>query len=93
MTPEDVERLAQSFTLACLRIASDNSLAPVHHEREALMSAIRSVFAERDALRTRMREIYEVYAGSEGFIPETAPEAYQQRLIKQMVALAAQEKP
>lgn len=36
-----------------------------------------------------LREIYEVYAGSDGFIPETAPEGYQQRLIKQMADIAS----
>ena len=40
-------------------------------------------------LEAAMREIYEVYAGSEGFIPETCPEAYQQQLIKEMSDVAA----
>jgi hypothetical protein len=31
-----------------------------------------------------LREIREIYAGMDGFIPETAPEGYQQRIIKQM---------
>ncbi len=31
-----------------------------------------------------IREIYEIWAGSDGLIPETAPEAYQERLILQM---------
>ena len=30
------------------------------------------------------KEIVEIYAGMEGFIPETAPEAYQQTIIKLM---------
>jgi len=30
------------------------------------------------------KEIIEIYAGMEGFIPETAPEAYQQTIIKRM---------
>ena len=30
------------------------------------------------------KEIIEIYAGMEGFVPETAPEAYQERIIKQM---------
>lgn len=47
--------------------------------------------AELDAA---LREAYEVYAGSDGFIPETAAEGYQQQLIKQMVDIigAALEK-
>lgn len=38
--------------------------------------------------QSALREIYEVYAGSESFIPETAPEAYLQRLLKQMADIA-----
>ena len=37
------------------------------------------------ALEAALREAYEVYAGSDGFIPETAAEGYQQQIIKQMV--------
>jgi len=40
-------------------------------------------------LEAAMREIYEVYAGSEGFIPETCAEGYQQQLIKEMSDIAA----
>jgi len=40
-------------------------------------------------LEAAMREIYEVYAGSEGFIPETCAEGYQQHLIKEMSDIAA----
>ena len=35
-----------------------------------------------------MREIYEVWAGSEGILSETASEAYQDRLIQQMKSIA-----
>ena len=40
-------------------------------------------------LQDAFREIYEVYAGSEGFIPETCAESYQQQLIKEMADIAA----
>jgi hypothetical protein len=40
---------------------------------------------ENKRLRTALRDAYEVYAGSDGFIPETAAEGYLQRIIKQMV--------
>mgnify|MGYP000016372783 CR=1 FL=1 len=40
-------------------------------------------------LEDAFREIYEVYAGSEGFIPETCAEGYQQQLIKEMADIAA----
>jgi hypothetical protein len=53
--------------------------------------------AEIERLRAALRGAYEVYAGSDGFIPETAAEGYQQQIIKQMVdaistALAKEEK-
>lgn len=40
---------------------------------------------ENTRLRAALRNAYEVYAGSDGFIPETAGEGYQQQIIKQMV--------
>ena len=41
-------------------------------------------------LEDAFREIYEVYAGSEGFIPETCAESYQQQLVKEMAEIAAE---
>ena len=41
--------------------------------------------AENERLRKALREAYEIYANSDGFIPETAAEGYQQHIIKQMV--------
>ena len=43
-----------------------------------------------EELQDAFREIYEVYAGSEGFIPETCAEGYQQQLIKEMADIAAE---
>jgi len=43
-----------------------------------------------EELQNAFREIYEVYAGSEGFIPETCAEGYQQQLIKEMSDIAAE---
>jgi hypothetical protein len=40
-------------------------------------------------LQDAFREIYEVYAGSNGFIPETCAESYQQQLIEEMADIAA----
>ena len=39
------------------------------------------------ALEATLREAYEVYAGSDGFIAETAAEGYLQQLIGEMVAI------
>jgi hypothetical protein len=38
-----------------------------------------------ERLTAALRGAYEVFAGSDGFIPETAAEGYQQQIIKQMV--------
>ena len=57
------------------------------------ITALRS---EVERLRAALREAYEVYAGSEEFIPETCGEGYQQQIIKQMVQIisaALKEKP
>lgn len=35
-------------------------------------------------LEARLHEVQEIYAGMEGFIPETAPEGYTLRIIEQM---------
>lgn len=40
---------------------------------------------EVERLRAALRDAYEVHAGSDGFIPETCAEGYQQQIIKQMV--------
>ena len=36
-------------------------------------------------LEAALRAAYEVYAGSDGFVPETCAEGYQQQIITQMV--------
>jgi len=41
--------------------------------------------AENERLRAWLREAFEVYANSEGFISETAAEGYQQQVIKQII--------
>ena len=40
-------------------------------------------------LKSAMREIYEVWAGSEGLVDTTASEAYQMMLIENMRDIAA----
>ena len=41
------------------------------------------------ALKAGMREIYEVYANSEGIVETTAPEAYMAWLVKEMRDIAS----
>ena len=42
-------------------------------------------------LTARLHEVYEIYAGMEGFIPETAPEGYCLSIIKKMASAAKGE--
>ncbi len=48
---------------------------------------IEQLLARIAELKAALRDAYEVYAGSDGFIPETAAEGYQQQLINQMVGI------
>jgi len=48
--------------------------------------------AENARLHQALHDIYEVYAGSEGFHPETCAEAYLQDRIKEMAYIAAEHK-
>lgn len=43
---------------------------------------------EIERLREALREVFEGWAGSEGFIPETAPEGYLLQLTKRMADIA-----
>ena len=52
-------------------------------ERQRLAAADRI-----EALEAALREVFEEWAGSEGFIPETAPEAYLLQLTKRMADIA-----
>jgi len=49
------------------------------------VACVRKVMGDRIALlEARIHEAKEIYTGMEGFIPETAPEAYQKRTLDQM---------
>ena len=41
-----------------------------------------------ETLEAALREVFEQWAGSEGFIPETAPEGYLLQLTKRMADIA-----
>ena len=41
-------------------------------------------------MQQALEEIREIYAGMDGFIPETYPEGYQRRIIKQMYGAAVE---
>jgi hypothetical protein len=53
-----------------------------------LEDRISKLEAKCDRLRDVLVEIREIYAGMDGFIHETCPEGYQQRIIKQMYSAA-----
>jgi len=53
-------------------------------QEQDLIEDLGNAREERDELKEKLSEIIEIYAGMEGFIPETAPEAYQARIIEQM---------
>lgn len=53
---------------------------------------IKKLQKENEKLRAAMHDIYEVYAGSEGFIPQYCSEAYLQGLVKEMADIAAKHK-
>ena len=56
---------------------------------QAKIKELEQQLAGQVAYNEGFREIYEVWAGSDAFIAETAPEAYQQRLIHKMRDIAA----
>ena len=49
---------------------------------------IEALSAENERLCGALREVFEEWAGSEGFIPETAPEGYLLQLTKRMADIA-----
>ena len=54
--------------------------------RLALLARRGAAAAARIAqLEAALRAAYEVYAGSDGFVPETCAEGYQRQIIAQMV--------
>ena len=52
------------------------------------MDGIEAQAAEIEKLREALKEVSEAWAGSEGFIPETAPEGYLLYLTKRMAHIA-----
>ena len=52
------------------------------------MKANETQAREIERLREALREVFEEWAGSEGFIPETAPEGYLLHLTKRMADIA-----
>jgi len=77
--------IAARDTLKCVEMAPTVDPEDALKAADALENQAKIIEELEDAFR----EIYEVYAGSEGFIPETCAEGYQQQLIKNMSEIAA----
>jgi hypothetical protein len=83
---EIVERLRATYLTASfnsLNGCQDCGIAA--NDASQAADEITRLTAEVERLRATLRAAYEVYAGSDGFIPETAAEGYQQQIIRQMV--------
>ena len=61
----------------------------VGNARHKAAFRIEALSAENERLREALREVFEEWAGSEGFIPETAPEGYLLQLTKRMADIAS----
>lgn len=80
-----VKRLNKSIAVS--EIIGDNPVL-IHdavHEIEGLREEVQK-------LRMAMFDIYEVYAGSEGYIIQNPTEAYIHNLMMQMIEIAAEHK-
>ena len=57
-------------------------------QKKKAADRIEAQAAEIERLRAALREVFEQWVGSEGFIPETAPEGYLLHLTKRMADIA-----
>ena len=68
---------------------TDDGIALVERLRDFVIAEDIDLAADRiEALEAALREVFEEWAGSEGFIPETAPEGYLLQLTKRMADIA-----
>ncbi len=68
---------------------TDEAKALVERLRDFVIAEDIDLAADRiETLEAALREVFEEWAGSEGFIPETAPEAYLLQLTKRMADIA-----
>lgn len=68
---------------------TDEAKALVERLRDFVIAEDIDAAADRiEALEAGLREVFEEWAGSEGFIPETAPEGYLLQLTKRMADIA-----
>jgi hypothetical protein len=89
--PDQLEAwIAGQYGTAGWEIKLYNLIEGLHNQIEGLLSAERAkVKAEIvEIAAARFHDIAEVYIGMEGCHPVTAPEAYQQQILKEMYAAA-----
>lgn len=68
---------------------TDEAKALVERLRDFVIAEDIDAAADRiETLEAALREVFEQWAGSEGFIPETAPEGYLLQLTKRMADIA-----
>lgn len=69
----------------------DREVARMHLANAApdLAARVLELEAENKRLREGLDDVFEMWAGSEGFIPKTAPEGYLLELVKKMATRAA----
>jgi hypothetical protein len=65
----------------------DDLVENINHDLSVLAQALADKY---EILKEALEEIQEIYAGMDGFVPETAPEGYQQRIIRKMYEAAQQ---
>jgi hypothetical protein len=93
----DLVRRGYTECQRCRAALTSNERTPLQRLREIVenqaasvrflpvdMELLRRVVATDETECAHCREVYEIYAGMEGFQPETAPEGYQCRIIEQM---------
>ena len=76
----------QAAEIERLVAAGDGDVGPIHYQGEQ----IEQQAARIAELEAALREVFEEWAGSEGFIPETAPEGYLLQLTQKMALIASQ---
>ena len=72
---------------------SDYEYSCPNHGPAANCGVVQSLRERITLLEARIHEAKEIYIGMEGFVPETAPEAYQKRALDQMWEALQEDKP
>ena len=88
---DEIEALRDEIDALCIVNArlTKEAMSDYHEGWEEGCAAMKE---ENALLHQAMHDIYEVYAGSEGFHPETCAEAYLQDRIKEMAYIAGKHK-